>query len=328
MGGKNISRKARIRVAVKHSIMNVFNIHRPDERCNVFIFSSPRSGSTWLMELIMTQPGFKYCDEPFNLRTPEVRYRLGIDQWKELYAPGSERKIFDYFSSFINGKPCLAKLKHSVPTYKYYRPVTHRIVFKILHAGEDRISWFGKNFHGHIIYLLRHPIPVSISRQYYPRLESLLNSDYIKHFTISQKRLARRIINFGTKLEKGVLSWCLQNAVPIKNREKEWTFVTYEQMVLDPLPVLRTISQKLELPSVDRMADRLVVPSQTTWQSDQNTKHIFEATGQDKNLFLVEKWRKQVNPELESQLLGICKAFEIDVYQNGEILPKKNWWLS
>ncbi len=319
--------KTYLKMIVKHSIMNVLNVHRPDGRPNVFIFSSPRSGSTWLMELVMTQPGFKYCDEPFNLRTPEVRYRSGMTGWHELYTPDAEVHMADYIRRFLDGKPCLAKLKHSVPSYRYYRAVTHRMVFKILHAGKDRIPWFRRSFNARIVYLLRHPVPVSLSRQQYPQIGALLSGNYAGFFTDPQIKLAKNILKGGTKLEKGVLSWCLQNAVPLQHREKEWTVVTYEQMVLDPLPVIRALVHNLELPDVDRLAARLDVPSQTTWQSDRQTKQMFESDGENKNKYLVEKWKKQVGPEQEKKLLGICETFGLDVYRYGDTLPKKNYWL-
>src|SRR5690606_24342168 len=46
----------------------ISNVHRPNGLPNVCIVSAPRSGSTWLLELVLSQPGFKPCNEPFNLR--------------------------------------------------------------------------------------------------------------------------------------------------------------------------------------------------------------------------------------------------------------------
>ena len=60
------------------ALRSVSNRHRPGTRPNVFVFTTPRSGSTWLMELIQTQPHFKQCSEPLNLRMPGIARRLGI----------------------------------------------------------------------------------------------------------------------------------------------------------------------------------------------------------------------------------------------------------
>ena len=61
------------------------NLHIKGSSENVFIFSTPRSGSTWLMELIWTQKGFKYCNEPLDLRNKLLRSKLGFDSWNQLY---------------------------------------------------------------------------------------------------------------------------------------------------------------------------------------------------------------------------------------------------
>lgn len=73
---------------VKANLKMLATRHYPGDEPNVFIHSLPRSGSTWLMELILTQPGFLPCNEPLNLRTEAVRDRLGIDAWKELHCIG------------------------------------------------------------------------------------------------------------------------------------------------------------------------------------------------------------------------------------------------
>ena len=57
----------------------LFNIHRSSEKPSVLIFSSPRSGSTWLQELIWSQPEFKYVNEPLNLKGAWLQNKSGIN---------------------------------------------------------------------------------------------------------------------------------------------------------------------------------------------------------------------------------------------------------
>jgi len=74
---------------IKRVIASTTNIHLTGNSPNVFIFSTPRSGSTWLMELILTQPGFKPCNEPCNPWDPDVCQRLarlGITDWADFHS--------------------------------------------------------------------------------------------------------------------------------------------------------------------------------------------------------------------------------------------------
>jgi hypothetical protein len=137
------------------------NIHIPSGQPDVFIFASARSGSTLMHELILTQPGFKPCKVPFDLRYEPIARHLakaGIGSWADLYTERATEAIETYIRGISKGE-----IHISDPFFfrNHYRLVTRRIAFKVLHACEDRIAWFNETFNGRIVYLLRHPIPVS-----------------------------------------------------------------------------------------------------------------------------------------------------------------------
>ena len=201
---------------LKRALASMTNVHLPGEQPDVFIFSTPQSGSTWLMELIGTQPGFKPCSEPFNLLNPVVREhlaRFGMTKWADFHNGSVESVFHQYIQGFYDGQ-----FDFKTPFFyrNHFRVITRRMVFKILHAGEERINWFRDMFHGRIVFLIRHPIAVGISRVIYPKLEALLTGDYGQNLTAAQRKQARRIFDSGTKLEQSVLDWCLQNVVPLR----------------------------------------------------------------------------------------------------------------
>jgi hypothetical protein len=315
------------RSMIKNNLLKLFSAHLPNGSPDVFIFSSPRSGSTWLMEMIMSQPGFKYCDEPFNLRTFAVRKQLGLSKWRDVLSETFLPDIEKYIESFRKGRPCHVKLKHGLPFYRYYRPVTHRIVFKIIHAGEDRMAWFENTFNAHIAYLLRHPIPVSLSRLELPRLHAFLEGEYCRYFSARQLKFSKRILENGTKMQRGVLIWCLQNMVPLHNLKSTWAVLTYEQLVMNPVPVIHMLCQKLDLPDSEKMLKALPVPSVTTWQSDRETRRVFSRKGERRNNFLIEKWRRKIDEREEKQLMSILELFDIDIYKAGSDLPSTKFWI-
>ena len=176
--------------AVKRIVKSVSNVHRPDGRPNVFLFSTPRSGSTWLMELIWTQPGFKYCNQALYLDNPVVRKHLGISEWDELYSVDATEKLRSYLQRLCDGR---LGFTNPNPVRRYYRPITHRIVFKEIHASADRINWVRDTFNARVVYLIRHPIAVAISSERWPTLPSFLTSDYRHHFSEEQLERAQRI---------------------------------------------------------------------------------------------------------------------------------------
>lgn len=302
----------------------LLNIHHPGGLPNVFVFSMPRSGSTWLMELIWSQPGFKHCNEPTDLRNRFVRKHLGISEWKQLYCGSAAEPLRRYFNGFCDGR---LGFKDPRPFYRYYRPYTSRIVFKVIHGCEDRLNWFRDTFNGRIVYLVRHPIAVSLSREGFPTLPALISSSYGRHFTSDQLRFAEDIYRFGTMLEQGVLSWCLQTAVPLREATDDWVVASYEQLILEPEPIIRQLESKLDLPKPQRMLDQLATPSRSSRKSDGSTRQLLDAGQPARARRLVEKWRDRVNAEEERGVMDILQRFDIDIYRAGEVLPSDHVWL-
>lgn len=301
---------------IKRAIASTTNIHLPGRNPNIFVFSTPRSGSTWLMELILTQPGFKPCNEPFNLWDSDVSQSLahmGITNWADFHSRHGRHAMHQYIQGFCDGR---IRFKNPFFYRNYFRVITHRIVFKILHAGEERINWFRDTFNGRIVFLVRHPIAVSLSRKFYPRLDAFLNTEYSEHFSERQLREARKIVDSGTVLEQGVLDWCLQNAVPLRHATPDWIIISYEQLIMDPRPAISVLAGKLALPKPERMAQRLTIPSASTHKCDEQTKQVLK-NREENNRWVVEKWRERVTEEQERRAMEILELFDVDLYQYG-----------
>ena len=310
---------------VKDPVKALFNRHVPDGSPNVFVVTMPRSGSTWLMELIGDQPGFKTCSEPLNIRLPLVRRHLGARRWHDLHEPSLTESMRRYFEAFCDGS--LHFLDPIPLRSNVYRFRSRRIVFKVIHGGEERIEWFRDTFNGRIVYLLRHPIPVAISHEVYPRLSAYVESPYREHFTADQVALATEIIASGSRLQKGVLAWCFENAVPLRTRAADWTVVTYEQLVLEPRPIIDLLIDRLELDDPSRMLDNLDRASGVKRKSDAATQALLERRDQDARRRLVDKWRRSVDHEEEVRLMEILERFGIAAYRAGDDLPHTDLWI-
>jgi hypothetical protein len=298
------------------------NIHIPHPQEDIFVFSTARSGSTWLMELLASQPGFKHCNEPFNLRDPWVAGKigkLGIRDWNDLYDESKLDQIKDYLSRFQTGR----YLFKNPPFYRnHYRIITSRILFKIIHALEDRVNWLMDNFNANVILQFRHPIPASLSRHTFPKIDVYINGIPQRFFTAEQLKEAKQISDKGSKLEKGVLNWSMQNYILHSQTRSSVMRVTYEQMVIDPDPIIQKIVADLILPDPKRMLDQLLKPSGSSGMSDQKTIQFLEnRTNASKNRWLIEKWKSKVTDTEEKKLMDIVGLFNIDIYQYGKYMP-------
>ena len=309
-------------------VKNLANRHQPGSRPNVFLVTSPRSGSTWLMELIWSQPGFKCCDEPLNLRHPAVQRATGIASWREMDSEVGAAKIERYFRDICSGRLHSAD---SLPfRSKYHRFRTDRIVFKLLHGAEGLIGELAAKCNARVVILLRHPIAVSLSRESFPRLQAFRNGEAASRFSTAQLQLADRVIATGSQLEKGVLTWCFQNAISLQGLQPDWTVVSYEQLVLDPEPVVTRLVERLELTDQALILSRLTEAAGNQGKSDARTRQLLaeQASGRlGKRRALVEKWRSRVTPAQEAAAMSLLPAFGLDAYRVGRLLPDEHYWI-
>jgi hypothetical protein len=301
------------------------NLHVRGGQPDVLLFATPRGGSTWFMELVCSQPGFRYCDEPLNVRSVEIRRVSGIGSWEELYSADAGERLERYFTGLLDGS---IDFRNPTPFRPHYRFFTRRVVAKVIHGGVDRINWFRDTFNARILYVLRHPIAVSLSRQELPFLAHFLTSEYTRHFSREQVKLAREIIDSGTRLQRGVLAWCLHNSVPLRDAADDWTVVTWEQAVLQPLPVIERLCDRLALPEPDRIMRHVHVPSGVIHKSDASTQALLrEASSEERQSTLVRKWSFTVTPEEATRAMQILEAFGIDAYRHGDFLPADKYWI-
>lgn len=277
------------------------------------------------MELIWTQPGFKTCNQPLFLVNARVQRHLGISDWGGLYDETATPTLERYFNRLRDGS---LRFTNPNPFRGHYRALTHRIVFKEIHGCADRINWFRDTFDARIVYLIRHPIAVAISSERFPLLEAFLTSDYRRHFSEEQLVSAARIVRLGTHLERGVLSWCLQNSVPLRHATDDWAIVTYEQLVVDPYPVIRHLAEKLELPMPGRMSEGLTVPSvNVKIKSNEETRRLLYGERAGDRANLIDKWRDKVGEEEEVRALELLELFELDLYRSGDVFPAEWAWI-
>lgn len=313
-----------IGLRLKSLVKRFSNIHRPGDLPDVFLFTTARSGSTLLSEVLTSQPGMKFVNEPLDVRDPMVVRESGFTSFPDLLPhPRREQLLHYYFNRLQQNKIPYANPN---PFSRDRALFTNRICYKILHGCKDMANWFRDTYKGQVLAMYRHPIAVTLSRRYYPSLPFYLqNEEYMSLFTPEQAALAARIIKTGSDLEQGVLDWCLQNAPLLFCQDKrDWVSVCYEDIVLRPAETAATLARALHLPDPERMAASASRPSRTVRYSGSDTKEFFEGkTGAGDKRYLVEKWKKRVTPDEEAKTFAIVEAFGIDLYTKGNVEPTR-----
>jgi len=316
--------------AWKDLLRAMCNIHVQGKKKNIFLFSTPRGGSTWVMELFASQKGMKYFDEPMNIRRRNVQRTGLFEGWKSLM-PGEDdiERITIYLNDLAANRRY--RFMNPPPFRRFHRVITNRCVFKI-HECEHRINDIKKYCKGSIVYLLRHPIPNSLSRHQFPRLDFFCGSQYIKDNLLSEKQYGevKKIVTNGSHLEKGIVSWCFQNFMPLKDMDtNDWIFLTYEELLLNTEAVCKCLMDALDLSDYDALMRAVNRPAVNISMSDSQTLKIMKNPNERlRKMNLVRKWKNIVNDEEERNAMDILKLFGLDTYRASSFLAHDRYLLN
>jgi hypothetical protein len=310
-----------VRERVKFVLNSVSNVHRQGTLPNVFLFATPRGGSTWMMEILSSQPGMKYYDEPFNLRRANVKHTGLFDDYRSLMPEGtSGAQITEYLNALRSGEYAHMNPPPYRPGHRFF---TNRIVFKI-HELEHLIGEIAERCQGQIVYLLRHPIPTTQSRRVFPRLELFLGSPYYDRLLGATPELKeiKRLGTTGNHLQRGTVSWCYENVIPLKDCGFNGLLIAYEEMTLNPqascdllLKFLRFTDRAAMLAAFDRAAANIKM-------SPLETQSMMkDSDDRRRRNYLVNKWVAKTTPQDATDVTAIMELFGLDVYRGDQLLP-------
>jgi sulfotransferase family protein len=307
----------------KDQLRAVSNIHIQGSAPNIALFATPRGGSTWIMELLASQARMKFYDEPFNIRRKNVQKAKLFHSWQDLMPETCDKeKVIRYINQLSSGN---YGHMNPAPFRKNHRFFTNRVVFKI-HAIEHMIDDIRSLCSCDIVCLIRHPIPTSLSRKVLPRLRFFLESDHYmkKLLTKEQAQTVRRVVDRGTALEQGIVSWCFENLEVFRNYKlSNWTLVSYEECVVNPADSCTALAQRLDLPNVDKMLAALQKPSSNIAMSENIIQKAISGVESDTRLKLIlARWRNDVDQAMEEKCMAILDLFGIDFYRSGYLMPK------
>jgi hypothetical protein len=273
------------------------------------------------MEIIASQPGIKFFDEPLSPRRANVAYS-GLFPNYDALMPGTGDT--DLIIGFLRDLQA-GRRGHMNPTpfQRNHRFFTHRALFKI-HEIEHLMSEVEQRCNISLVYLLRHPIATSISRHTLPRLDLFLSSPYYSELLGNAALLAevRTLASRGSPLQRAVVSWCYENLIALTQPGQGWLFVTYEELVLNPVRSCELLLSRLDLPDRHAMLSAFERPAANITMSHAET---LEAMGspdaRQRRYKLVTKWMNQISERDIADAAQVLSMFRVDAYRASSPLP-------
>jgi hypothetical protein len=275
------------------------------------------------MEILTSQPGMKYYDEPFNIRRSTVDRAGVFDNWESLMPDTCDpNHIVRYLNDLAANR---YRHMNPPPLRPQHRILTDRIVFKI-HELEHLIGTLATRCNAQVVYLLRHPTPTTLSRKVFPRLDLFFSSRFYRQLIGDGRALAEieRIGRDGSHLQRGTVSWCYENLVPLKHCDFDGLFVTYEELVLNPVRSCGLLLEYLQFADRDAMLRKFSEASANINMSSVETQAMMTSPDEHKRrIYLVEKWVDRVTRTEMTEVSEILELFGLDVYSGKDPLPRR-----
>jgi hypothetical protein len=282
---------------------------------NIIIFSYPRSGSTWLTELIRGIPGTVILWEPLHIRSVEPFAKLGFgwrqhipedEEWKEAEEVFAKLYRGEYLNFWLTSRE-----------FPLNFVTADRMIVKFVRANALALWLLNRfNFDLTPIYLLRHPFAIAASQMKEGSWDYEFDGYEIPDMPYNEiiKQHSDFLFTINSKPEKMVATWCINNRVMLDNEHHnhDWLTVYYEALLLHPEEELQRIFDQWNMEMPNGILDRIRKESSTTK----------EATFKKDLELQLSKWRIFFSSGDIKRMQRVLDYFEINIYSSEALLPE------
>jgi hypothetical protein len=279
----------------------------------ILVLGSPRSGTTWLAQMISTLPGYKHLDEPFRLAPPLVS-RLNLRERN--FADTHEDKVLlnHYVELALQGKidgnyqvPGTLKLRRAFEMWM--RP---QVVAKFIRANR-MAHYLDSNFNVRgMVIIVRHPCAVVAShiKKWGPNpfphsSQKRVGEDLPPGI---YKRFRDVLESVHTPEEKIAAVWALDTFCAIENdgAPPGSHVVKYEELVRYPEETISNLFRYLGDTVPEPVWEAVNIPS----RSAASDLRLSDA---DKQL---SKWKEELSSDMVSRIFETVSNLGVNLYQN------------
>lgn len=321
-GMRNVSPLERLDQAVRYYVrymIQIPSLYLPDGSPHVFLFSTRRSGSTLVRDMIASTPGFNYIDQPFD-STQYNPYLPRLKPYSLSQITSASETEFSEIKAYLDSLLQRRAILRSQWQFwsRGYSWIWHRYVVKI-HSAKAIIGRFDTSYGPRVrtAYLVRHPIPTALSmakRGWLPTSAAYLQDEHYRdrYLTGSIIDRARSILLSGSETQKLALDWFLENLVPLTTwQESEWLTLSYERLITQPGEAARRILTNLNIDHSHsrRMVSIIDRPTRTTTRGSAQKIRMM---GPESRL---DSWLHRVDSSFIRFIGELLDLFEIDLYK-------------
>lgn len=282
----------------------------------IVIAGAPRSGTTWLLELLRTLPEYKALNEPLFLHNSPGARAAGF-AWRTHITPGERNEgARRFFERSLSGRIAHRPLWHYTASSTIRCAAEHirkrKLIVKFCRAGR-LLHWMTQEFNLRgVVLIIRHPCAVIASQLAHGGWndESFSSPSDGHSFQVPkelQDKFGSVLASIKTKLDEMVAIWCLDYYIPLIHYAPQgypWVLVPYERLVTRRTEEVSRILNSLGATATESISEQLNEASKSASES-------LEVRSPQQQL---EKWKTQLSDAEIDRVLELVAAFEIDFY--------------
>ncbi|MCX6667997.1 MAG: sulfotransferase domain-containing protein [Euryarchaeota archaeon] len=309
----------------------LFKSKKIEIKDTILIIGSPRSGTTWLMEILGTISGYTYLFEPLNPMWFPGSFEVGFSSRTYLKSESNWPEGEEYLRKIFTGRIANLPIKDNPMSdifqgFSVNNLLTHlfsnRLIVKSVNMNR-MFPWISQHFHLRgIFYIIRHPCAVIASQiktglygyrpsfppyfDVFPTLENIL--DEVSKIDDFDLNLINKLKTIKTKEEILAAVWCLDNYIILSQpKSNHWKLVIYEKLIKEGKQEIENLFYSIGERKIPKSAFNLLKkPSSVT--TKESRKFIKRSDQQ------LSKWKNYLSEKQIDRILKIVSDFDIDLY--------------
>ncbi|MFN2432452.1 MAG: sulfotransferase [Gemmatimonadota bacterium] len=268
----------------------------------ILLTGSPRSGTTWLGQVLAASADYCLVNEVLDPRMPQTR-RSGFG-WRDYLDPAAEWPAGRAaLQRYVRGRGVSLKL---VRRNRGKALSCRGLVLKEIRANR-LLPWIAGQFPDlRLAYVLRHPCAVISSQLVHPRIgrrrADELSEDDQRYLDLRLPHLLPWAASLRTPEELRTLTWALDQHAPLSSPLRAaWLQVSYEQLILREQAAFRELFEALRLPSSPEREGRI---RRSSWQAQTYSADHSRASPEDR----LGLWRGRLDAGRVRRILDVVRT--------------------